>query len=213
MKAALHSFLFRGFDTLFQRFAPEWIDLAVAMAEESRALILSDVLVRYPDVPSGSAGEEALAGILETDATIVGTVIYRLSHALYRSEPKHEALRYFAHFMRVRTGMEIYYSTEIGPRLCVMHGVGLVLGPRHRIGSDFTVYQGVTFGQRRVDSPSEFVTVGDHCTCYAGSAIVGMVRVGDHVSLAANAVLLADAEPYATYAGAPAVKVRGGKIS
>jgi serine acetyltransferase len=211
MKKVLHAFLRRGFDALYQHYAPEWIDTAVAMAEESRVLIFSDVLVKYPDVPA--EGGEALGDILETDATIVGTVLYRLSHALYRRESKHAALRYLAHFMRVRTGMEIYYSTEIGPRLCVMHGVGLVLGPRHRIGSDFTVYQGVTFGQRRIDSPGEFVTVGDHCTCYAGSAILGAVRVGDHVSLAANAVLLTDADSHATYAGAPAVKVRGGKVS
>jgi serine O-acetyltransferase len=209
MNAALHAFLKQGFDTLYQRYAPEWIDLAVAMANESRALIFSDVVVKYPDVLSGEAGEVALARILDTDATIVGTVLYRLSHALYRREPKHEALRYFAHFMRVRTAMEIYYSTEIGPRFRIEHGMGLVIGPRNRIGTDFTVHQGVTLGQRRTFSPHESMTIGNHCVLYAGAAILGAVTLGDHVKLAANAVLLTDAEAGATYAGVPAVKVRG----
>jgi serine O-acetyltransferase len=204
MNTALHTFLAKGFVTLFTRFEPEWIDLAAAKADEARELILSDVRKKYPDFAADNA---TFAGILDTDATIVGTTLYRLSHALFRAEPRHEALRYLAQFMRVRTAMEIYYSAEIGPGFRVMHGAGLVLGPRHRIGSDFTVYQNVTLGQRRNDCPQEFLTIGDRCTFFAGAAALGTLTVGDDVKLAANAVLLADADAGGTYAGAPAVKV------
>jgi serine acetyltransferase len=107
----------------------------------------------------------------------------------------------------LRTGMEIYYSAEIGPRLRVMHGTGLVLGPRHKIGCDFAIYQGVTLGQRRYFCPDEFLTIGDRCTFFAGSAALGLLKIGDDVKFAANAVLLSDADSNSTYAGIPAVKV------
>lgn len=208
MKSAIRSYLAKGFDSLFASYTHQWLDLAAEMAEEARALILSDISVKYPQFPPDEDAGAALARILDTDATIVGTVLYRMMHALFRYEPKHEALAYYAQFMRVRTGMELYYSAEIGPRLRVMHGVGLVLGPRHRIGSDFTIYQGVTLGQRRNHCPDEFLTIGDRCTFFAGAAALGLLKIGDDVRLAANAVLLQDAEPNSTYAGAPAIKVK-----
>ncbi|MEA3210613.1 MAG: serine O-acetyltransferase [Chthoniobacter sp.] len=208
MKDAIRQYLAKGFDSLFTAYSHQWLDLAAEMAEEARALILSDIGVKYPRfAPADDAGA-GLARMLDLDATIAGVALYRLSHALFRHDPKHEALAYFAQFMRVRTGMEIYYSAEIGPRFRVMHGVGLVLGPRHRIGSEFTIYQGVTLGQRRNDCPEEFLTIGNHCTFFAGSAALGLLKIGDKVKLAANAVLLSDAESNSTYSGAPAVKVR-----
>lgn len=208
MREALETFLHHGFATLFTRPSADWVELAIALAEEARELILSDVLKKYPDTPTDAGAGRALAQLLEFDATLVGTTLYRLSHVLFLREPKHEALRYYAHFMRVRTGMEIYYSAEIGPRFRIMHGAGLVLGPRHRIGGDFTVYQGVTLGQRRNDCPEERLTIGDRCTFFAGAAALGSLRIGDGVKLAANAVLLSDAEADGTYAGAPARRVR-----
>jgi serine O-acetyltransferase len=109
--------------------------------------------------------------------------------------------------MKVKTGMEIYYSTEIGPRLIIMHGVGVVIGPRNRIGSDFIVYHNVTLGQRHVSSSHQTMVIGDHCTILAGAKILGSVKLGDHVTVGANAVLLTDAVSNSTYVGVPAVKV------
>ena len=111
--------------------------------------------------------------------------------------------------MKIRTGAELYYSTAIGPGFLVQHGVGIVLGPRNRIGKNFTIHQGVTLGQRQLHSPGESITIGDDCTVFAGAKVLGTVRLGDGVRLGANAVLLTDAEPHCTYAGIPAVKVSG----
>jgi serine O-acetyltransferase len=209
MKTAIRTYLRKGFDGLFTAYQEEWLDLAAAMAEEARALILSDVALKYPHITDAPDADAALAPILDTDSTIVGTVLYRLSHALFLREPKHPALAYLAQFMKVRTGMEIYYSTAIGPRFRVEHGTGLVIGPRNRIGADFIVHQGVTFGQRRTFSPHETITVGDGCIVFAGAKLLGHLTIGHRVKIAANAVLLANAEDDSTYAGMPAKKMRG----
>lgn len=206
MKSAIRTLLQKGFDGLFTSYRPEWVELGVEMAGEAEALFVSDVEMKYPKFSETEDREAALAKILDTDATIVAILLYRAAHALYQRDSKHEALSYFAHFMRVRTAMEIYYSAQIGPRFRVIHGLGLVLGARHRIGSDFTVYQGVTLGQRRNNHPEEFLTIGDRCTFFAGSVALGLLRVGNDVKLGANSVLLADADEGGTYVGAPARK-------
>lgn len=209
MKTAIRQYLTKGFAGLFILHQDDWIDLAVAMAEDAHALIFSDIALKYPQIAEAADASAALARILDTDSTIVGTILYRISHALFRREPRHEALAYLAQFMKVRTGMEIYYSTEIGPRFRIEHGVGLVIGPRSRIGSDFIVHQGVTLGQRHAFSPHESITIGDGCIVFAGAKILGHVALGHRVKLAANAVLLSNADDDGTYAGIPANKVRG----
>lgn len=207
MKSPFHPYFELCFRTAFTKFEPAWIDLAVASIEEERELIASDFELKKPSVAAADFSSQ-LAATMEVDTTVFGALLYRIESGIFRRTPLHPALPYLAQIMKLRTGMEIYYSAVIGPRFRIMHGTGLVLGPRHRIGSDFTVYQGVTLGQRQPSSPQEFITVGDHCTIFTGAKMLGTICMGDDVRLAANAVLLADADAHSTYAGIPARKVK-----
>jgi serine O-acetyltransferase len=206
MSSPFRPYFEKCFDEAFTRPIPAWIDLAMDMIDEQRELIASDFSIKTP--APGMAFDEPMAAALETDSALFGVLLYRIEHGIFRRDPAHPALPYLAQVMRMRTGMELYYSTQIGPRFRVMHGVGVVLGPRNRIGSDFTIYQGVTLGQRRQNSPHETMTIGNHCTIFSGAKVLGAVRIGDHVTIAANAVLLSDAQESSTYAGAPARMVR-----
>jgi serine O-acetyltransferase len=145
--------------------------------------------------------------LIETSTTIEAVFLYRLLRSIFLRDPKHPSLRYFAHLQKAKTFTEIYYSTAIGPRLRIEHGFGVVIGPRNRIGSDFIIHQGVTLGQRRMFSPHETMTIGDHCVIGAGAKVLGTLTIGDHVTVAANAVLLTDAESNCSYAGVPAKRV------
>lgn len=211
MTSPFRPYLEKCFAGLFTRPAPEWIDLAVEMIDVQRELIASDFAVKTRAADVRVNFDEAMAAAIECDAALFATLLYRIEHGIFRRDPAHPALPYLAHIMRVRTGMELYYSTEIGPRFRVIHGMGAVLGPRNRIGSDFTIYQGVTLGQRRQNCPHETMLIGDRCTIFSGAKVLGAVRLGDGVCVGANAVLLTDAEPHSTYAGNPAVKVSGAK--
>jgi serine acetyltransferase len=205
MNGFLEAFLRHAFDHTFVRYDEAWLRLAEDLAHEQSALILSDIGLKYPSlIEQGLALEAALEGVLETDAPLQATFLYRISHVLFRREPQHPALAYYAQLMRVRTAIELYYSTSIGPRLRIIHGAGAIIGPRNTIGSDFTFYQGVTLGQRRQFSPHETMVIGDGCTIFAGAKVLGAVRLGDRVKVAANAVLLTDAETEGVYVGNPA---------
>ena len=75
--------------------------------------------------------------------------------------------------MRATTGMEIFYTTEIGEDFTVNHGAGTVIGPRHVIGRHFTVYQGVTVGQRQILSPQQHTVIGDNVYLFSGAKVLG----------------------------------------
>lgn len=207
MTVTLRSFLRRGFEQHFCAADPAWIDLGAQLYDKVRADLVEDAAAYAERWRAEPDFDAAFFSALETDAAFQATLLYRIAHALFLSEPEHPALRYFAFLMRARTSMEIYYSASIAPGFRIIHGAGIVIGPRHQIGRNFTVYQNVTLGQKRRGA-GEFITIGDRCTIYAGAKVIGMVRIGDDVVVAANAVLFDDAESESTYAGAPAIKVK-----
>lgn len=203
----MEKFLKRNLDWLHGACDPLWITTAMTALDAQKELMASDALLRYPSMDSGSNFISELSREIETDAPLLAGMLYRIEHKIYLDDPHHPALRVLAHLMRFRTGMEIYYSTSIGPRFRILHGQGVVVGPRNRIGADFTIYQGVTLGQRRQFSSEETIQIGDRCQIFAGAKVIGNLRITDDVSVGANAVLLHDAETPGTYVGAPARKV------
>ena len=209
METPLSIFLRKGLGTFFGNYSEAWLELAEEVFTEHRDIIRADLRRRNPELADSPGFDAELFHTVELDGGLEAVVSYRLQRGIFLRDPRHPALPYLARLMKIRTGAEIYYSTAIGAGFLVDHGVGIVLGPRNRIGRNFTIHQGVTLGQRRLNSPGESITIGDDCTLFAGAKVLGTVRLGDGVRLGANAVLLTDAEPHSTYAGIPAVKVRG----
>ena len=54
--------------------------------------------------------------------------------------------RWFSQIARLLTGIEIHPGAQIGRRLFIDHGMGVVVGETTIIGDDVTLYQGVTLG-------------------------------------------------------------------
>ena len=202
MISPVASFLEFAFRSLFRNLLPKWGHACEESFAQAADLVRSDVSVMCPSLPITSDFEEMVVTEMEVNASLTAAVLYRIERQLFLCDPKHPALGPLAHLMRVRTGMEIYYSTAIGPRLNIQHGMGVVIGPRNQIGSDFTVHQGVTLGQRRLGCPEEYISIGDRVAIFAGARILGRISVGSDVKIAANAVL------DSTYAGIPAKRVR-----
>jgi serine O-acetyltransferase len=190
---------------MFGGISSEGMERALAAAEESSALILSDFLRAYP--MERWKDKASFERTLQTDAPFQATLLYRMSHVLFLNDPTDDMLDLLSYIMRSRTGIEVYYSSLIGKGFRILHGSGLVLGPRHRIGKNFTVYQNVTLGQRRQHCPEEFLEIGDNCIFFAGARILGKLKIGNDVKVAANAVLLCDAEDGTTYGGVPAKRI------
>lgn len=208
MRNRYTSFLNKLLDANFYDHPTQWVTDSFRFLDRILDVLQLDFSAKHPHWLAAGFNDTSLFNSFHKDVCLEAVFYYRLERAIFLEEPDHPLLPYLAGLMRMRTGMELYYSTEIGPGLNIQHGMGLVIGPRFTIGRNFIVHQGVTIGQRHLNSPSESIWIGDNVTVFAGAQILGNVRVGNDVQVGANAVLLRDAEPGSIYAGVPARRVK-----
>ncbi len=138
---------------------------------------------------------------------------YRIAHWFYQHGHFFIA-RYISQHSRRITGIEIHPGAQIGRRLVIDHGMGVVIGETTVIGDDCLLYQGVTLGGSGKEKGKRHPTLGNHVLVGAGAKILGSFKVGDHSRIAANAVVLNEIPDHATAVGAPAkvVRVAGEKV-
>jgi serine O-acetyltransferase len=152
--------------------------------------------------------KDDLISYVQIDPRMEAVLFYRLERAIFLHDPNNPLLPYLASSMRRRTGAEIYYSTEIGMGFLVQHGFGIVIGPRYKIGDNFSIYQGVTLGQKNQNCPDERIVIGDNVSIFSGAVILGNINIGNNARIGANSVLLCNVEENSIYAGIPAKKVK-----
>ena len=137
-------------------------------------------------------------------------LFYRLANVLWR-RGWHLMGRWLSQFARWLTGIEIHPGAQIGHRLFIDHGMGVVIGETSEIGDDVTLYHGVTLGgvAPSVDSDSQrqrkrHPTLGDDVIVGSGAQVLGPITVGRCARVGANAVVTKDVPDCATVVGIPA---------
>lgn len=128
----------------------------------------------------------------------------------------HHGLFFIARWISQRavrkTGIEIHPAAQVGHRLFIDHGTGVVIGETAEIGDDVTIYQGVTLGGTGKDTGKRHPTIGNRVTIGAGAKVLGPFKVGDNSNIAAGAVVLDEIPSDSTAVGVPArVVKRNGK--
>jgi serine O-acetyltransferase len=114
--------------------------------------------------------------------------------------------RIFSYLNFVLFGLEVSPRCEIGPGIFFPHCSGTVIGA-WRVGSDVTIFQGVTLGARELDmgfNTSLRPSIGDHVTLGAGAKILGGIHIGDYAVVGANAVVLDSVAAASVVVGIPA---------
>jgi serine O-acetyltransferase len=157
-------------------------DIQVAKERDPAARSSLEILLTYP-------GIHALA-------------IHRIAHGLavrgWIVLP-----RLIAHLGRALTGIEIHPRAEIGPRLFIDHGMGIVIGETTVIGEDCHLYQGVTLGGTSTRREKRHPTLEDHVVVGAGAKIIGAITLGSHSRIGAGSVVVSNVPPNATVVGVP----------
>lgn len=138
---------------------------------------------------------------------------YRVAHKLYVNE-KFLSARAVSQLARFLTGIEIHPGAQIGKRLMIDHGSGVVIGETCIIGDDCTIYQGVTLGGTGKDTGKRHPTLGNNVMVGSGAKVLGPFKIGDGAKIAAGAVVLKEIPAGATAVGIPAKVVRrdGAKV-
>src|SRR5574341_798237 len=127
---------------------------------------------------------------------------HRLSHWLWTHGFK-LAARWVSHVVRALTGIEIHPGATIGPRFFIDHGMGVVIGETAEVGSDVTLYHGVTLGGTSLAKGKRHPTLQDRVVVGAGAKILGAITIGDDSRIGANAVVVKSVPPNSVVVGVP----------
>jgi serine O-acetyltransferase len=129
-------------------------------------------------------------------------IMHRLAHLLYKLHLKFLA-RLISQVGRFLTGIEIHPGAQIGRRLFIDHGMGIVIGETTEIGDDCTIYHGVTLGGTGKDKNKRHPTIGNNIMIGCGAKIFGPINISDNVKVGANAVVLQPVPSNSTVVGIP----------
>lgn len=162
------------------------------------------------DIACVKARDPAASSSLEVLLLYPGLKAIRMHRRAHRHYKKGRFFlaRWISQRAVKKTGIEIHPGAELGRRVFIDHGTGVVIGETAQIGDDVTIYQGVTLGGTGKDCGKRHPTIGSNVLIGAGAKVLGPFRVGDNSNIAAGAVVLAEIPPNSTAVGVPARVVR-----
>jgi serine O-acetyltransferase len=135
--------------------------------------------------------------------------LHRFSHMLWRLRLRWLA-RFTSHIARFLTGVEIHPGANIGRRVFIDHGMGVVVGETAEIGDGCTLYHGVTLGGVSWNKGKRHPTLGRNVVVGAGAKILGPFIVGEGAKIGSNSVVVKAVPAGATVVGIPARVVEAG---
>jgi serine O-acetyltransferase len=166
---------------------------------------------------------EDVAAVLERDPAAKSRLevltCYAGLHAVWAHDAIHRlwergfhlTARLLSQFVRFMTGVEIHPGAELGRRVVIDHGMGVVIGETAEVGDDVHMYHGVTLGGNSPEPTKRHPTLGDGVVVGANATLLGDIEVGDEARVGAGSVLTKDVAAGETWAGVPAVRVAGGE--
>ena len=136
---------------------------------------------------------------------------YRVNHWLWMHGMRLLA-RWLSQVARLLTGIEIHPGAQIGRRLFIDHGMGVVVGETTIIGDEVTIYQGVTLGGTGKEQGKRHPTIGNGVVIGAGSRVLGNIEIGNNSRIGAGSVVLRSVPDDSTVVGVPGhIIFRNGK--
>ena len=126
-------------------------------------------------------------------------VLFRVGQALPAAVRRPYQLVYYV-LVDMVLGISLPLPTPVGPGMQIVHGQGLVISWKARIGADCEFHQGVTLGEVKGASPilEDGVSIG------ANAVLLGGIRIGRGARIGAGAVVTKDVPAGRSAVGNPA---------
>lgn len=112
--------------------------------------------------------------------------------------------RLLSQFSRHRTGIEVHPGAQIGRRVFMDHGMGIVIGETAVLGDDVMLYQGVTLGGTGKQKGKRHPTLEEGVVVGCGASVLGPITVGQGAKVGSGAVVTKSVMPGDTVIGIPA---------
>lgn len=110
-----------------------------------------------------------------------------------------------------RAAIDLPWQTTIGPGFRIVHGFGFVTNAKSKFGSNVTVFQGVTVGQKdrlyKGTRETEFPVIGDEVFLGAYAMVLG-VEIGKGAIVAPLSVVVDSIDPHTAVSGNPAKVIK-----
>jgi serine O-acetyltransferase len=153
------------------------------------------------------------AEVIFTYSGVHAILSHRIAHWIWKR--KFPFLpRAISQMSKFFTGVEIHPGAEIGRKLFIDHGMGVVIGETSIIGDNVTIYQGVTLGGTGKERGKRHPTIGNNVVISAGAKVLGSITIGNNVIIGAGAVVIKPVPDDCTVVGVPGriVSIRGEKV-
>lgn len=137
--------------------------------------------------------------LIPSNLTILFCFWFRMcssSNWIVRNISRYKRLR-----MTRKYGVQINPDTRIGTGMFLPHFLSIVVHPKTIIGKNLTLHQFVTIAG---DNYGNAPIICDNCFIGAGATLIGGIRIGYNVTIAAGAVVVTDVPDNATVGGIPA---------
>jgi serine O-acetyltransferase len=128
--------------------------------------------------------------------------MHRISHQLWLWKLNWIA-RFLSNISRFLTGIEIHPGAQLGRRVFIDHGMGVVIGETAIVGDDVTLYHGVTLGGTSWKTGKRHPTLEANSVVGAGAQVLGPITIGKNARVGSNSVVVKDVPENATCVGIP----------
>lgn len=128
---------------------------------------------------------------------------YRFSHRLWQDGRKDFALYLQSQSSRV-FAVDIHPAAMMGRGIMLDHATGIVIGETAVIGDNCSLLHGVTLGGTGNEGGDRHPKIGSGVMMGSGAKILGNIKIGDCVRIAAGSVVVNDVPARRTVAGVPA---------
>lgn len=146
----------------------------------------------------------SLAQVIVTYPGLHALMWHRVAHFL-ANHHRYLSAGLISRFSAMTTGISIDPEAQVGSRVFIDHGIGVVIGATAVVEDDVTIMHGVTLGSRYpTDTGRRHPTVKRGAFLGANALILGPITVGESAKIGAGAVVLHSVKPYATAVGNPA---------
>jgi serine O-acetyltransferase len=129
--------------------------------------------------------------------------LHRAAHALWTHDRPFLA-RVVSHANRFATGIEIHPAAQIGRRVVIDHGMGIVIGETATVGDDCLLYKGVVLGGTTTSKGKRHPQLGKHVVVGSNACILGSIAIGDGARVGSGSVVIRSVPNGATVVGVPA---------
>jgi len=109
-------------------------------------------------------------------------------------------------------GMDLPATLDAGPGLLLVHGWGIVVNQKAKIGSNVTLFNGVVIGQKDTITEAgryaKYPIIGNDVWIGPHAIVIGGVAIGDGAIIAPGSVVTKDVPARCVVVGNPAAILR-----